>query len=114
MSLTEDRQEFADALSSVDDVTGHPYRPRTLPTGAAWPLLQGLDRGPANDYETTWRLVVILPSDEVRASEWFDAHHEPITEALADIGYVDRVEPGLVATDSGDLEAMFLTVRREA
>jgi hypothetical protein len=114
MSLTGDRQALADALTAVDDVTGHRYRPRTLPPGTAWPLLQGLDRGPAFDFEATWRVVVILPGDEQRASEWFDAHHEQVADALADFGHVDRIEPGLVATDAGDLEAMILTIRREA
>jgi hypothetical protein len=114
MSLVGDRQELAAALSAVDDVQGHAFRPRTFPAGAAWPLLQGLERGPANDFAATWRLVVILPSDEVRASEWFDAHHELVADALDQIAYVERIEPGLVATDSGDLEAMFITVRREA
>lgn len=114
MSLAGDRQEIADALTEVDGVTGHRYRPRTLPAGTAWPLLEGLARGPAYDFAATWRVVVVLPADEVRASEWFDAHHEEVADALADVGYVERVEPGLVATEAGDLEAMFLTVRREA
>lgn len=114
MSLIEDRQAIADALSTVEGVTGHTYRPRTLPAGTSWPLLQTLNRGPAYDFEATWRVVVILPGDEIRASEWFDAHHEAVAEALTDVGHVDPIEPGLVATDAGDLEAMFLTVRREA
>lgn len=114
MSLTGQRQDIADALSTVEGVSGHPFRPRTMPAGAAWPLLQRLDRGPAYDFEASWRVVVILPGDEQRASEWFDAHHEEIAEALADFGYVGPIEPGLVATDSGDLEAMILTIRREA
>lgn len=92
----------------------HKFRPRTMPTGTAWPLLEGLDNPEAGAFQATWRLVVILPSDEIRASEWFDAHHEPIADALGDFGYVDRIEPGLVDTEAGDLSAMFLTVRREA
>jgi hypothetical protein len=114
VSLTGQRQEIADALSTADGVTGHPFRPRTFPAGAAWPLLDRLDRGPAHDFEATWRVVVILPDDEQRASEWFDAHHEDVAEALADFGHVDSIAPFLVATDSGDMEAMILTIRREA
>jgi len=114
MSLAGDREEIAAALSTVEGVTGHQYRPRTLPPGTAWPLLERLDNPMALDFQATWRVVVILPADEQRASEWFDAHHELVTDALAPVGHVDRIEPGLVATDAGDLEAMFLTVRREA
>ncbi|MEV0902893.1 hypothetical protein [Actinoplanes sp. NPDC049802] len=114
MSLQDDRAELAAALSTVEGVTGHPYRPRVLTPGAGWPLLGRLERGPAYDCEATWRVVVILPSDEIRASEAFDAWHEPISDALTDVAHVDRIEPGLVATDAGDLEAMMITVRREA
>lgn len=114
MSIVGDRAAIAAALSAVDDVTGHEYRPRTLPPGTAWPLLQRLDRGPAQDFEATWRIVVILPADEITASKWFDAHHEAIADGLLDFGFVDPIEPGLVQTDVGDLEAMMLTVRREA
>lgn len=114
MSLQGQRQELVDALADVDGVKAHKYRPRALKTGDVWPLLEGMDRELGHDFAVTWRAVVILPSDEVKASEWFDAHHEPIADALADFGVVERIEPGAVATEAGDLEAMFLTVRREA
>jgi hypothetical protein len=114
MSLTGQRQKIADALSTVEGVTGHPFRPRTFPAGTAWPLLDRLDRGPAYDFEVTWRVVVILPGDEQRASEWFDEHHEPIADGLQSLGYVERIEPGIVVTEAGDMEAMILTLRKEA
>lgn len=112
MSIAGDRQALADALSTVDGVTGSKYRPTVLIPGAGWPLLGGIDR--SQDYEVTWRVVVVLPGDERKASEWFDAHHEEVADALEDFGYVERIEPGIVATDAGDLEAMFVTVRKEA
>lgn len=114
MSITGDRAAIVAALADVDDVTAHEYRPRTMPPGTAWPLLGRLQRGEAPDFEATWRVVVILPAEEIAASKWFDAHHEPIAEALLEFGFVDAIEPGLVQTDVGDLEAMFLTVRKEA
>lgn len=114
MSLVGQRAALATALSTVDDVTGHQYRPRTLPPGTAWPLLGQLEAGPAHDFLATWRVVVVLPADEITASKWFDAHHEDLADALADFGRVTRIEPGLVQTDAGDLEAMFLTLEREA
>ncbi len=114
MSIAGDRAAIVAALADVDDVTAHEYRPRTMPAGTAWPLLGRLSRGDSPDFEATWRVVVILPAGEVPASKWFDAHHEPIAEALADDWFVDAIEPGLVETDAGDLEARFLTVRKEA
>lgn len=112
MSISGDRQALADALSTVAGVTGSKYRPTVLTPGAAWPLVQSIDR--TQDFEVTWRAIVVLPSDERKASEWFDAHHEEVADALEDFGYVERIEPGIVATDAGDLEAMFVTVRKEA
>ncbi len=114
MSLTGDRQELADTLSTVSDVKGHQYRPASMKAGDAWPLLEYLDTPEAGAFIAQWRIAVILPPDERKASEWFDAHHEPLADALGDVGYVDRIEPGLVATEAGDLQAMFLIVRREA
>lgn len=114
MSIVGDREEIAAALSALDDVAGHPFRPRTLPPGTGWPMVRSLDRGPARDFEVTWTVVVVLPAEEQRASEWFDAHHEEVADSLAGFGFVDRIEPGLVATSGGDLQAMFLTVRKEA
>lgn len=112
MSISADRQAIADALSDVTGVTGVKYRPTVMSPGSAWPLLEGIDR--SQDFAVTWRVVVVLPTGERKASEWFDTHHEEVAEALEDFGYVERIEPGIVATDAGDLEAMFLTVRKEA
>lgn len=113
MSISGDRQAIVDALSTVDGVTGSTYRPTVMTPGSAWPLLDSIDR-PDRDFTVRWRVVVILPADERRASEWFDAHHELVAEALEDFGYVERIEPGIVATDAGDIEAMIITVRKEA
>lgn len=114
MSTTGDRQALADAISTVDGVKGHKYRPTVLAPGAAWPLLGELERAssvPA--FEVTWRVVIVLPADEQRASEWFDEHHEDAADALAEFGYVERIEPAAVRTEAGDLDAMIITVRKE-
>ena len=42
MSLTEVRQEIADALSTVGQLTGYPAPPSVMAVGDAWPLLAGL------------------------------------------------------------------------
>lgn len=112
-----DRQEIADVLSTVDGVTGLKFRTKTLNTGDAFPLLESMERGPAQDYENTWRIVVVLPSGNYGrdASEWMDSHYEAIADALEEYGgCVDRIEPGAVQTELGDRDAMILTFRREA
>ncbi|HEY3516611.1 MAG TPA: hypothetical protein VGL98_06145 [Gammaproteobacteria bacterium] len=115
MSISGDRQAIADALSTVDGVTGSRYRPTVIAPGAAWPLLDSLaaaDGVPA--FEVTWRVLVALPTGEQRASEWFDEHHEELADALADFGYVERIEPGRLDTEAGDIDIMIITVRKEA
>jgi hypothetical protein len=115
MSLTGDRQEIATSLSTVDGVKGSKYRPNVIMPGSAWPLLGPLERDEGSgQFAATWRIAVALPGDEQRASEWFDAHHEEIAEALEEFGYVERIEPGLIDTEAGDMEAMIITLRREA
>lgn len=112
MSIAGDRQAIADLLSTVDGVTGSTYRPVVMSPGAGWPLLESVDRD--RDFQVRWRVVVILPAGERRASEWFDAHHEELAETLEEFGYVERLEPTSVETDAGDLDAALITVRKEA
>ena len=114
MSLAEDRSALAAALSTVDGVTGVAYRPPVLAPGTAWPLLGQIARDV--DFQVTWRAVIILPTGERKASDWFDANYQVVADAIeeSDFGYLEQVEPGLVATHAGDLEAMIITVRKEA
>lgn len=114
MSIQGDRQAIADALSTVDGVTGHKYRPTVMRGGAGWPLVQDLQRGPALDFDVTWRVVVVLPAGEQQASEWFDENHEALAEALDDFGHVERIEPTSIVTDAGDMDGMLITLRKEA
>lgn len=116
MSLTGDRQAIATALSNADGVTGYPYRPTPAREGDGWPLVAGLERGPAQNFEATWRVAIALPANERAASEWFDDHHASIVEALedAEVGYVDRIEPATLNTEGGDQDIMLITFRSEA
>lgn len=108
------RQELADAVSTVDGIRGYEFRPTVLTAGVAWALRGELERGEALDFMASWRIVVVLPPGEQRASEFFDAKYKPLAEALEDLGYVERIEPTLIATDAGDLDGMLITLRREA
>lgn len=115
MGLEGDRATLAAVLSGVDDVNGYPYRIGTPKAGDAWPLVESLDNQLAGAFEVTWRVMVVLPPDERAASEWFDAHHEPIADALLEaFGVVDRIQPATIETEAGPRSAMMFTVRREA
>jgi hypothetical protein len=113
MSLTGQRQELATLLSTVEDVTGYPYRPTGFRTGAAWPILDVLEASRAS-FEATWHVLVALPDDEEKASEWFDSHYEAIAEAIQDFGFVEQIYPeGLRTSEDGDIQVMRLILRRE-
>lgn len=125
MSIQGDREELATLLSTIDGVTGSKYRPMVIKTGSAWPLLDSLNRdndrslasmrGMAGNFQVVWSVVIVLPNDERKASEWFDSHHELIADVLEDFGYVTHIEPGLVAVEAGNsMQAMILTLRKEA
>lgn len=112
MSLADDRAAIAAAVSEVPGVTGHRYRPAPMMPGAAWPLLEMIERSP--EFAVTWRVVVALPVGERRASDWMDTHHDLLADSLEEFGYVERLEPGNLATEAGDMDVMIITVRKEA
>lgn len=117
MSLVGQRQEIADALSTVTGVHGHPYRPAVIGPGDAWPLLDNLNRDQESspDFLVTWRLLVVLATvDERRSAEQLDALQDAVIEALVDVGWVRRIEPVPIATSAGDHEVMMITLVREA
>lgn len=113
MSIADDRSELAGALSTVEGVHGWQYRPTGIRTGHAWPLLDVLQGSPAG-FQATWHVLVVLPSDERKASEWLDAKHEAIAEALEYFGFVEQIYPEGLRTPEGDLQVMRLILRREA
>lgn len=116
MSLAGQRQEIVDLLSTLDGVHASLWRPRDIGPGSAWPLLDRLDAatGMVPGFAVTWSVVVVLPSDEERAAEWFDDRHEEVAETLQGFGHVETIEPDGFATDAGGIYVMILTVRREA
>jgi hypothetical protein len=110
-----DREDIAEALSTVSGVSGFSFRPRVIGPGSGWPLTVTLNRGPAQNFDRTWKVVVVLPSDERAASTWFDEKFQAISDALEyQAGYVESIEPGNVDTDSGVLPCMIFTYRKEA
>jgi hypothetical protein len=113
MSLVGDRQAIATALSTVDGVTGYVSRPKITKTGDAWPLLGPLDRAGGHSFTATWRVFVVLPQDELLASEWLDSHVDVLADALLPVGFVDQFLPVAVTTEAGDQLAIQITMRSE-
>ena len=113
MSLVGDRQAIAAALQTVAGVKGYDKRPRAFKAGDAWPLLGPLDRGPGLAFTATWRVLVVLPQDEVKASEWLDSHTEDLVDALLPVGFVDTITPVELSTEAGPLLAAEITMRSE-
>lgn len=113
MSIVGDRAAIAAALSTADGVKGYAYRPNATKPGDAWPMLSSLDRADGLSFTATWRVLVILPGDEVAASEWIDAHHEQLVDALLNVGFVDTIAPVKLDSSGGDQYALQITMRSE-
>lgn len=113
MSINGYRAQVAAALSTVAGVQGKTHRPTAPKTGDAWPLLSSLDRGPGFTFAASWRVRVLLPQDEAAASDWIDGHAEALAVALEPVGYVERMEPVVIATSGGDQLALEITLGSE-
>ena len=113
MSLVGDRAAFAAALTAVDGVNGYAQRPKTPIPGDAWVLLGALERADGLVFTVNWRVLVFLPQDEVAASEWIDAHHEDLVDALEPLAFVERLEPVVIPANGVDQYHLQITMRSE-
>lgn len=107
------RQTIADALSTLDGITGYPKRPDVLGEGVAWPLVRALNRGPGQAFQTTWRVIVLLSGDEDTAYDQLDGFVVTVPAALIELLYVDTITPTAITTDAGDLFGFELIARSE-
>jgi hypothetical protein len=115
MSMVNKRQEIATALSSVEGMKGYAYRPSIPREGDAWPLLGVLERDEdAGWFMVTWNVIVFLPQDERKASEWVDVRYADLVDALTPHGYVDRIEPVGISTSANASQfGLQITMRSE-
>lgn len=98
------RESIADVLTTVDKVRGHANRPRTYKAGDAWPLVGSVDRYNGLMWQTTWRILLCLGGDEVKADKLLEQVAVPIAQALqdADVLYVNAIVPFLMPTEEGN------------
>lgn len=115
MSLAGQREEIANVLSTINGVKGYKHRPKVFNTGDAWAIWAGSDNPAALNFQVTWEIWVIAPSDEFTAMDWTDSKHEEIADVLNEqVGIVERVEPGELRIQGGSRFAIVFTVIREA
>lgn len=107
------RQSIADALSTVDGITGYPAKPKATKVGDAWPLVNQLTRGPGNAFETEWRIAVTIGTDLGTATDKFDELIPVVTQALQQVAFVDLARPLIIPTEAGDLYGVEIIARSE-
>lgn len=107
------RQTIAEALSTVAGLTGYAKRPDVLTEGVGWPLIQSLNRGPGQAFQTTWRVIVLLSGDESTAYDQLDEFVAVIPDALQELLYVDSITPTAFPTEAGDLYGFAIIARSE-
>lgn len=115
MDLAASQVALAAALSTVDDVTGHAYRPATkqLQAGDGWARLGPMERGPGRVFEVAWRVFVALPRGGPESTEWVQAHVEDIVDALEPVGFVDQIEVVEIPDGDSSRYALQFIVRSE-
>lgn len=117
MTIQEQKQAIAAALSTVVGVTGYPARPKVLKPGDAfvrWAGWSRADGGPA--FLATWNVTLILPQGSEEAA---DAEAYRIADLLGDVlqplMYVTAFDPTLVPVTGADrpMFALLITGRSE-
>lgn len=114
MRLDTDRAALSALLSTVDTVTGYPYRPTVIADGDAWPRLPDLAReGGGLVWRPVWTVLVALSSDEQVASAWIDEHFGDLVAAVESTGraWVDSAAPATLQTSAGDRLVLEITLR---
>lgn len=111
--MITNRQSIADALSTVDGVTGYVEMPTLVGVGDAWPDVVGLDRGPGQAFQTTWRVTVVLSQDSLEARDQMTDMVPAIAEGVAAVLFVDAANPTRIPVNDGVLYGAELIARSE-
>lgn len=112
-TLSTARARLSAALSTVTGTKGFPTRPPAPKEGDAWPILSELERGPGAAFMIHWVVRVVLPPDEIKASQWIDDHLDLLYDGLEPVAFVDGFRPVLLPTAGGDQYALEITLRSE-
>jgi hypothetical protein len=106
-----DRQAIASALTTVDGVTGYPYRPKAPKLGDAYPLIEQIERYQGLMFIPAWKVQLWLGPDEFKADEFLELVAVPVAQALQDqdVLYVTNILPVAIPTQGGDVLAAEFT-----
>lgn len=109
------RAAFAAALATVDGIQGYANRPDSIADGDAWPQWRGSEAKNAWVQLDTWVVFVALPNADITADAYADLHVQAIIDALVenDVMYCDSVQPGVMASEAGDIKVLLINGRSE-
>lgn len=112
--MSTNRETLAAALDTVPGLTGHKLEVPAPKKGDAWPLLNGIVRGPrGRTAEVSWRVIVILGGDVIQAEKMLDDLWWPVCDAVLALAVVDSATPALYTTEAGDIYAAEFIMRSE-
>lgn len=112
--LSERRDEYAQALSTVNGIRGFAYRPTAPRTGDAWPVLLRAERDETSgQFYVRFAVGVCLPQDERGANAYIDTNADAIIDGLesADVGYVESFEPANFGDANSFMYGLLFTMR---
>lgn len=110
------RQTLATAVTAVDGVAGHPYRPATVRVGDAWPQWAGAARADNSiGFEMSYSMVVVAAAqgDFIEADVWIDAHLDALHDALAPVMWIEAFTPVEIPSEGGAMLGLQITGKRE-
>lgn len=99
------RQEIAEALSTVDGVTGHVDQPQTPYPGDAWPYIAVIERDEVSgQFGPTYRVQVFTAQNPRAADLWLEDNYQALVDALRPISTVNTFTPVMVGSDQFGIE----------
>lgn len=114
MSNADTRAEIAAAVSTLDGLTGFAERPANPKAGDAWPQWRGAERAGGFAFLETWQVVIVMPSEEVKADEWADLYGYELAQILQPVLHVTGIQPAtLPVSGQNDTYALMITGVRE-
>lgn len=94
------RQGIVDALTGIEGVTAHLFRPTVVAPGQAWPTMRGWERAQPGIFEQRWGVFLVLASDDQAAAAQWDLLVPQVLQALYAIMTVDEVQAARVTDDN--------------
>lgn len=109
------RTDIADAASTVDGITGHPYVVGDTSPGTLYPRIERIDYPNAFGGVLFLNVVLVLPQDMAEAEQYLEQKLPALKDALEPHLVITTVQPQRLQLDGvGVLPVAFLNGHREA